>query len=498
MLPPPPLDPASWLAAIVASSQDAIVSKTVDGIITSWNASAERMYGYTADEAIGRSILLIVPDDRHEEEREILRMIADGKRVEHFDTERRTKDGRTVPVSLTISPVVDADGRIVGASKIARDITERRSSEELLRLADRRKDEFLAMLGHELRNPLGPVLSAVEVLRRKSTIDADLREICDMLGRQVGQMARLLDDLLEVSRISSGKIEMRMEPVDLRTVIDRAIEALRPAIDQRRHALAVDLPDMPTIVQGDPARLVQLFSNLLNNAAKYTPAEGVISIVATCDEERCQVEITDSGLVIAPDLIDGIFELFVQGESTIDRAQGGLGVGLTLARSIVQRHGGTITAHSEGPGKGSRFVVCLPRHAEPVAAQPVTPHREHAAAVRHVLVVDDNRDSAWMMAELVRSLGHQAEGLVDPDGAIDAIVLKQPDIVLLDIGLPGLSGYDIAAAVRERGFRGLLVAVTGYGQPGDRLRSRVAGFDLHWVKPVPPQALADLLSTEIA
>ena len=493
--PIPPLDPACWLAAIVASSQDAIVSKTVDGIITSWNASAERLYGYTADEAIGRSILLIIPEHLREEEQEILRRIAAGRRVEHFETERRAKDGRLVPVSLTVSPVFDADNRIVGASKIARDISERRATEERLRTADRRKDEFLAMLGHELRNPLAPVLSAVEILRRKTAAQADLQELCAVLGRQVGQMARLLDDLLDVSRISSGKVVLRLEPLDLRDAIARAVEALQPAMDQRGHRLSIVLPPAALPVRGDPTRLVQLLSNLLNNAAKYTPDGGRITVTAECAGEEIRVQVADTGLGMSAQLLEGIFDLFVQGESTMDRAEGGLGLGLTLARGIVERHGGRITACSDGVGLGSHFVVTLPRFHEP---EPASTAADIAGspepAVRRVLIVDDNADSARLMAELIRTLGHEVEALTEPEDAVATILQQQPDVVFLDIGLPGVSGYDIAAAVRERGFRRQLVAVTGYGQPADRARSREAGFDLHWVKPVEPRRLEALLA----
>jgi PAS domain S-box-containing protein len=479
----------------VTSSQDAIVSKTVDGIITSWNASAERLYGYTADEAIGRSILLIIPEHLHEEEQEILRRIAAGRRLEPFETERRAKDGRLIPVSLTVSPVFDADNRIVGASKIARDISERRAAEERLRTADRRKDEFLAMLGHELRNPLAPVLSAVEILRRKTAAQSDLQELCAVLGRQVGQMARLLDDLLDVSRISSGKVVLRQEPLDLRDAIARAVEAIQPAMDQRGHVLSIALPPAPLPVRGDPTRLVQLLSNLLNNAAKYTPDRGRVTVTAETAGDEIRVQVADTGLGMSAQLLEGIFDLFVQGESTIDRAEGGLGLGLTLARGIAERHGGRIAAYSDGAGRGSRFVVTLPQFHNPEPAPaPADAAADIEPAARRVLIVDDNADSARLMAELIRAFGHEVEALTRPEDAVATILQQQPDVVFLDIGLPGLSGYDIAAAVRERGYRRQLVAVTGYGQPADRARSHEAGFDLHWVKPVEPRRLEALLA----
>ena len=348
------------LAAIVESSNDAIISKSLDGTITSWNAAAERMFGYRADETVGRSIALIIPPEHRHEEAGLLARLARGERIEHFGTVRMRKDGSRVDVSLTISPVRDASGRVVGASKIARDISERKRMEARLHDAHRRADEFIAVLGHELRNPLAPIRTAAEVLRRTSAGDEATAEMCRMLQRQVQQMARLIDDLLDVSRITSGKIRFRREHVDLAQVVKRAIEASAPAFAQRRHRLRVELPPGPMTVDGDAARLLQMVANLLDNAAKYTPEGGDIRLSAACRESAFELRVEDSGIGIASEMLPGIFDLFVQATRSGTDAQEGLGIGLALVRTIAEHHGGSVVASSEGPGKGSAFVVRLP------------------------------------------------------------------------------------------------------------------------------------------
>jgi len=492
-----PLDPAAWLAAIVESSDDAIVSKTIEGTITSWNKSAERLYGYTAEEAIGRSIMLIVPEGRQDEELRILEVIASGELVDHFETERRAKDGRCIPVSLTISPVRDPSGRVVGASKVARDISERRANEAHLRDMNRRKDEFLAMLGHELRNPLAPILTAVDLLERKTDEREDLQAICGLLKRQVSHMVRLLDDLLDVGRVSSGKIRLRMEPVDMREIVARAVEATRPAIDAHGHTLDVSVPDTPVGVCGDDVRLVQMLSNIIHNAIKYTPRGGFIgiSVRATADGEA-QLGVVDNGVGMAPDLLRDVFELFVQGEKTLDRAQGGLGLGLTLVRSIAGLHGGRAQAHSRGEGAGSTFTVSLPMQAQSQEAgvEPSAPAALRPAGGCHVVIVDDNVDGAVMMAELAKLMNHSVSIAHDARSAIGTIRDEQPDVAFVDIGLPDMNGLTVARMLRDGGYGGTLVAITGYGQPEDLERSHSAGFDDHWVKPIDPARMEQLLA----
>jgi PAS domain S-box-containing protein len=355
------------LAAIVECSDDAIVSKTLDGRILSWNGGASRIFGYTADEAIGQPITLIIPPDLHDEERGILDRLRRGERVEHFDTIRLTKDGRRISVSLTISPIRDAHGRVVAASKVARDISDRkrietrlRETEEALRDASRHKDEFLAVLAHELRNSLAPIRYALALNETSEGGSDQSRHPRQMIQRQLDIMSRLLDDLLDVSRLNNGKLELQKARTDLRNVINTAVETARPFIEAQHHILALDLPVQPVHLEADAVRLAQVFSNLLINAAKYTDANGTIELRAHCDGAAIVVTVADNGIGIPHDALPHVFAMFSQASATLMRAQGGLGIGLALVHAIVTLHGGTIEARSEEPGSGSEFIVRLP------------------------------------------------------------------------------------------------------------------------------------------
>ena len=365
------------LAAIVDSSDDAIVSKTLRSIILSWNHGAERLFGYSAQEAIGQPITMLLPPERLEEEQQILERIIRGERIEHFETVRVRKDGRRIDISLTISPIRDASGEIVGASKVARDISLRKSLEarnselrereqrarQEAEAANRAKDEFLAMLGHELRNPLSPIVTALQLMKLRG--GGGLERERAVIERQVSHLTRLVDDLLDVSRIARGKVELKEELVDIADVVAKAIEVATPLLDQRTHVLDVDVP--PRLwVRGDAIRLTQVLSNLLTNAAKYTPPGGRITVRATDERGEIVIRVRDTGIGIAPDALPRVFDLFAQERQTIDRSQGGLGLGLTIVRNLVERHGGTVSAHSDGLGTGSEFVVRLRRANAPV------------------------------------------------------------------------------------------------------------------------------------
>ncbi len=486
------------LAAIVESSDDAIVSKTLDGRVTSWNAGAARLFGYSAAEIIGQPITTIIPRERHGEEVEILAKLRRGERIEHFETVRVAKDGHRVEVSLTTSPIRDSTGRVVGASKVARDISARKRADEERREAERHKDEFLAMLGHELRNPLAPIRTASAVLRRTSHGNQTQEQMCTVLDRQLQQMTRLLDDLLDVSRITQGKIQFRREPVDLLTVVARAVETSRPLIDARRHRLSVSLPEESLRVEGDQARLVQMLANILNNAAKYTAEGGRICVAVQSDAPTVELRVQDTGIGMAPEILPRIFDMFVQADQTLDRSQGGLGIGLTLVRSIVEQHGGQVAASSAGVGHGSEFVVRLPlldesrmgKHEDGAIDDPLP----RTSARKRILVVDDNRDAAESMAILLRLAGHEVITAVDGLAAIDVVHTHRPELVLMDIGLPGMSGYEVARRLRDDGCAARLIAVTGYGQAEDQKRARDAGFDHCFVKPVEPEALERLVA----
>ncbi|HKY51363.1 MAG TPA: ATP-binding protein [Candidatus Limnocylindria bacterium] len=362
--------------------------------------------------------------------------------------------------------------------------------------ADRRKDEFLAMLGHELRNPLAPVTTALQLMRMHSDEPLRVARARETIERQVEHMTRLIDDLLDVSRITQGKIELRQEAVILSTLVARAVEAARPVIDERGHRLTLDLPDEPVVVRGDPARLEQVLANLLNNAAKYTDVGGRISVRAFVDGAQLAIAVRDNGAGLSPEMRDRVFDLFVQGPDMQAYARGGLGIGLTLARRLVEMHGGTIEVHSEGSGRGSEFVVRLPIGAVPQIQS--NGHTDEATLSalpkRRVLVVDDNVDAADALAELLRDYGHDVRSVHDGPSAIEQAALHRPDIVLLDIGMPGFDGYEVARRMRtELGLKATLVAVTGYGEARHRRQSRDAGFDQHVTKPVDTRKLETLL-----
>jgi PAS domain S-box-containing protein len=344
------------LGAIVDSSDDAIVSKTLDGIITSWNPAATRMFGYTASEAIGRHITLIVPEDRHGEEAEVLARLRRGERVDHFETVRQTKDGRLINISLTVSPLRGPTGTIIGASKIARDVTERMRAEveraKLLndaQAANRAKDDFLAMLGHELRNPLAAVASAAYVIATARTLDEVSRPLA-VITRQVGHVRRLIEDLLDAARVRTGKIALDRQPVNLREAVEHAVTVVRAGPVPIRHVIEVDADDVGTLA--DPTRLEQIILNLLTNAVKYTPAGRRIRVTARAEEGQAVLRVADEGVGMSAEAIETIFDLFVQGEQAVDRAQGGLGIGLTLVRALVELHGGSVEAASDGIGCG--------------------------------------------------------------------------------------------------------------------------------------------------
>ena len=485
------------LAAIVEASDDAVVSKTVEGIITSWNAGAERIFGYRAEEAVGRPIELIVPSDRLEEEHGILARIRRGERIDHFETVRRTKDGRLLDISLTISPVKDGSGRIIGASKIARDITERKRAEAEREESTRRKDEFIAILAHELRNPLAPIRNAARYLKQRGSSDPNLRRPIDMVERQVAQMSRLIDDLLDVSRISRGTLDLRRERVACAEIVEAAVDACRDEVQAKGQHLRVRLPRGPVELEADRERLVQVLSNLIGNAAKYTPTGGDIDVaVDVVSAATLAISVRDNGIGIPPGKLTEIFDLFARVEHSLER-QGGLGIGLTLVRQLVELHGGTIEARSEGVGHGSEFIVRLPVVVATVDAPAAVAEPGHAGPPLRILVADDNQDAAESLMLLLQMGGHEVHAVFDGDAAISAIEELRPDVALLDIGMPGANGYEVARRVREHawGEQVHLVALTGWSQPADKRRAEEAGFDAHLVKPVPPEALDRLLAT---
>ena len=512
------------LAAIVESSDDAIVSKTLEGIIRSWNRAAERLFGYSAEEAVGQPVTLIIPAERVPEEQQILERLRRGERIDHFETVRVAKSGRRIDVSLTISPIRDAQGLIIGASKIARDISDKKvfeeaqqrtigeleRAEEALLEADRRKDEFLAVLAHELRNPLAPIRYAVAMARREGRDDAERAQAQAIIERQVKHMSRLLDDLLDVSRITRSKLLLRRSAVDLASIVAAAQEPARPLMEERRHTLVVKLPQEPIRLICDPVRLAQVLTNLLINAAKYTDSGGRIELEASRAGGELVVAVRDNGIGICAEMMPRVFTLFAQASPALERSEGGLGIGLALVRGLVELHGGTVSVHSAGIGKGSEFVVRLPlasndaegtNVADPESAEKAMPAGYPGAAESsttkplRLLVADDNRDSAATCAALLEASGHEVTIAHTGREAFDLACQLQPDALLLDIGMPELNGYQLAQRIRTTGWgrRAMLIAITGWGLEEDKRRALAAGFDEHMTKPFDPNGLEALL-----
>jgi PAS domain S-box-containing protein len=681
--PPPPdlalADDRVRLAAIVESSDDAIVSKTLDGVIRTWNAGAERLFGYTAAEAVGRPVTMLIPRDRIDEEDHILGRLRRGERIAHYETVRVARDGRLLDVSLTVSPLRDAAGRVVGAAKIARDITARKAADEALRdehrivetlsaiglrlsaeldlhrllqavtdeatalagaafgaffynaidahgesyqlytlagvpreafagfpmprntaifeptfrglgtvrLADvtqdprygrsppyhgmpaghlpvrsylaipvvgrsgevlgglffghsaagvftdrherlvvgvaaqaavaidnarlyerlqdqdKRKDDFLALLAHELRNPLAPLRNGLQALALAGDNPVAVGQVREMMDRQLTSLIRLVDDLLDVSRVTRNKLDLRRARVRLADVVRTAVETARPPIDAAGHELTVTLPADPVELDADPVRLAQVFSNLLTNSAKYTPTGGRITLSASVrplpapGSPVIEVEVTDTGIGIPAEALVRIFDMFSQVDRADDRQSGGLGIGLALVKGLTEMHGGTVTAASPGPGRGSTFTVRFPAAGAvpggPAAA--TEPDRPPAPPARRVLVVDDHRDGADSMATILGLLGDEVHTARDGLEAVAVAERVRPDIVLMDIGMPRLNGLDATRRIREQpwGRDMIVIAMTGWGQPDDRERTKAAGFDGHLVKPVGLEDLQRLM-----
>jgi len=636
------LHTARLLAAIVDSSDDAIISKSLDGIIQSWNAGAQRLFGYTAGQAIGRHISLVIPRERIAEEDHIVSQLKAGKRIDHFETERVRSDGGRILVSLTISPIKDEAGTVIGASKIARDVTRQRQAEHrelqllaeaakanakfhaffeqgplfagimdvngtlleanrlsweacgftreqvigkpfwegpwwspspslaerirtasaaaaagqtfhaempyfvadgseriadvtiqpiraesgevlflaptgqditerkrlednLRRLAadlsdaDRRKNEFLAMLAHELRNPLAPISNATRALRLSGGESDGLQSASAMLERQVGQMARLVDDLLDMSRITRGKIELRKERVELTPIVHQAVEAVVAQYRSMNHELTVTLPSQPVQLDADPARLAQVIGNLLNNACKFTDRGGHVWLTVELEDHQAVIRVRDTGIGIAPDDRGRLFDMFAQLDTSLERSRDGLGIGLTLVKTLVEMHGGTVQVHSEGLGRGSEFTIRLPvvTATARTSSPPVAGEKIPASVGRRILIVDDSEDGAESLAMLLQLGGHETFKAHDGEEAIRVAERVRPDAVLLDIGLPILNGYEVCRRIRREkwGQHLTIVALTGWDQEEDRHRSREAGFDAHMVKPVDHDELLKLLAS---
>jgi PAS domain S-box-containing protein len=469
------------------------------GRVTSWNTGAERVTGWTAAEITGQPFERFYPP----EDRAAMRPAEDlhraqlNRRLEDRGWRLR-KDGSLFWGETVITALHDEHGEPRGYAFVMRDLTERKRMENLEEQG-RHLTEFLAMLAHELRNPLAPIRSALAIIGAHRELPAPVAWSREVIERQTGQLVRLVDDLLDVSRITRGKLRLKSGAMDLNVAVRRAVEASQPLVKVRGHRLELRLAAGPIAVHGDMTRLTQVVVNLLNNAAKYTPEGGRIELETRIEGRDAVILVRDNGVGIPPQLLERVFDVFAQGERTLDRSEGGLGIGLTLARRIVGLHGGTIFARSDGAGQGSEFEVRLPRldltvpEPEPGEGSAITA----ASRRRSVLVVDDNEDAATSLAMLLEMAGHESSIEHEGKAALARALRDQPDIVLLDLGLPGLSGYEVAEALRAHpeGRAMRIYALTGYGHQEDRARSAAAGFDGHLVKPVVPSELIALIES---
>ena len=525
------------LAAIVASSDDAIVGKDLNSVITSWNYGAERIFGYTAEEMIGTSIMRLIPPDRQTEEQEILSRIRRGERVDHFETIRLAKDGRQLNISVTVSPIKDSAGRVVGASKVARDITERKNAEATLKKvseeaeeanrqrlllldservarsqaerASRMKDEFLATLSHELRTPLNAVVGWANLLRSGKPTTNELRKGLETIERNARIQAQIIEDLLDMSRIISGKVRLNVRRIDLPNVLNQSIEIVRPTAETKSIHLdsVIDL-DAGTIL-GDPDRLQQVFWNLLNNAIKFTPVGGEVQVVVKSVHPYIEVNVIDTGEGIAPEFLPYVFDRFLQGDASITRHHGGLGLGLAIVKQLVELHGGYVRVRSGGIGKGATFTVRLPLRVIYSELQEESGHLEATPQASltfpdvsltnvHILVVDDDVDASELVKRMLEIAGATVSTAGSASEAMERILATRPDVLVCDLGMPGEDGYSLIRKLRalEESQEGTLpaIALTAYARWEDRTRAIRSGFQNHLAKPVEPAELLAVVS----
>lgn len=486
----------STLARVIANALDAFIVIDEQGRIVGWSRRAEELFGWLDHEVLGVALadLIIPPHLRQAHSEGIKRYLTTGTKVvldNRIEVAAQRRDGSTFPVELSVTSI-EAGGRTVFSAAL-RDITDRKKKEDQLRDADRMKDEFLAMLGHELRNPLAPIATAAEILRLGEPDRARVLRASEIISRQVGHMTALINDLLDASRVARGRITLRREAVDLAHVIADAVEQAHSLMEARRHRLEIRQPAQQIEVDADRTRLTQVFGNLLTNAAKYTPEGGHITLSVERRAGEVLVAVRDDGVGIPAAFIPYLFDYFTQGKRTIDRSEGGLGLGLGLVKALVDLHGGKVWAESEGEGKGSSFFVALPALSPRAAGTPLSkqpPAGAQGAALR-VMIVDDNVDAATMLAMLIASMGHETAVYHSGAAAIGGAAATSPHLVFLDIGLPDISGYDVAPQIKRLpGMQAcVLVALTGYGATEDLERARAAGFDLHLLKPASRQDL---------
>jgi PAS domain S-box-containing protein len=513
-----------YLAAIVQNADDAIIAKNLDGTIVSWNPAAERIFGYTAEEMVGQSIMRLIPPELVEEERDILDRLRRGQRVDHFETTRITKSGKSIRVSLTVSPIRNDDGTIIGASKIARDITEKKLSQERefealeearrarqeAEAASRMKDEFLATVSHELRTPLTSIVGWVRMLRSGNLPADKVQQALEVIDRNVRSQAQLIEDLLDISRITMGKLRLDVRPVQPASVINAALESLRFTADARQIRVQTVLDSHAGPVAGDFERLQQVVWNLLSNAIKFTPKGGRVQVVLERVNSHIEIRVADNGSGITPEFLPYIFDRFSQAEGSTTRSFSGIGMGLAISRAITELHGGSIAASSEGPGKGATFTVSLP--VMPVSKHEIQSERIHPKAWTDVsvecppeitglkvLVVDDDSDTCDMIRSVLEQCGGEVKTAGGLNDAMDAFRSWSPAVIISDIGLPEFDGYELIRRIRDderpRGTKTPAIALTAFARIEDRVKALAAGYQMHVAKPVEPAELLTIVSS---
>jgi PAS domain S-box-containing protein len=507
---------AMRLAAIVDSSDDAIVGKDLNSTITSWNAAAERMFGYNAEEAIGRSVRMLIPADRQHEEDEVLRRITHGEKLEHYETIRQRKDGTLFPVSLTVSPVLNGEGVVVGASKIARDITERTRADderrrllEMARAANRLKDEFLATLSHELRTPLNAIAGYARMMQAGLVTPDKQRGAVDTIVRNTASLTRMIEDVLDVSRIVSGKLRLNVQPVEMSTIVREAVETVQPAADAKGIQLSVIVDPRGTLVSGDADRLRQVLWNLCSNAIKFSEKGGRVQVRLERVNSHIELTVSDNGMGIPAEFLPHLFERFSQADPGTDRRHGGLGLGLAICRHLVELQGGRISAQSDGAGRGATFRVELPVRTVHAAIESTV--RDHPVISRHsefsipqldgvrILIVDDEPDSLALSREILETTGATVITADSGQEALEKVHRHRPNVLIADLGMPGMDGFAFIAQVRASADPGVreipAVALTAFARSEDRVRSMQSGFEVHLSKPIEPAELMAAAAT---
>jgi PAS domain S-box-containing protein len=491
--------------SIFQESNDFIVTANLQQTITYCNPATAAALGWKPDEIVGRSIAEFIPAPHFERSSAMLDQKLRAGGSTRYEVDVKTRDGRRMTWEINSRLTFGPDGKPTGLHAIGRDVTTMRQAHEALRMseralreADQRKDEFLAMLAHELRNPLAPIRTAAQILKRSQVNPAQVAQASTIIERQVEHITRIVDDLLDVSRVTRGLVALDMQPTSLREVLLTAVEQVRPMIDQKHHHLNVELPEQRVVLSGEAVRLVQMVSNLLSNAARHSGTNGTIDLFVVVHLQLVEIHVRDYGSGIEPDLLPRVFDLFAQGNRSAARSEGGLGIGLALVRRLAELHGGHAEATSAGLGRGAEFTVVLPRLADAVARSsaraPSTPAESDSTF--RILIVDDNQDAATMLATMLDMDGHTTFLAYDATSALIRARVEKPGILLLDIGLPDMSGYELAQRLRSMSetASSTLIAVTGYGQEEDRRQSRAAGFDHHLMKPVSSDELRAILA----